>query len=72
MFLIPFYGFFIKKKYVATVTLFTTFLATNMGEASFFSPGGHGGLYWLISIAGGMSVDYLSKFLNDDRYMMVS
>ena len=67
LFLITFYGFFIKKKYVATVTLFTTFLATNMGEASFFSPGGHGGLYWLISIAGGMSIDYLSKFLNDNR-----
>ena len=61
IFIVGFYGFFIKRKYVATVTLFTTFLATNMGEASFFSPGGHGGLYWLISVAGGMCVDYLSR-----------
>lgn len=64
LFIITFYGFFARKKYVATVTLFTTFLATNMGEASFFSPGGHGGLYWLISIAGGMTVDYLSKMIS--------
>ena len=64
LFIITFYVYFIRKKYVATVTLFTTFLATNMGEASFFSPGGHGGLYWLISIAGGMTVDYLSKAIS--------
>ena len=63
-FLITFYGYFIRKKYVATITLFTTFLATNMGEASFFSPGGPGGLYWLISIAGGMCIDYLSQMRN--------
>ena len=64
LFLITFYGFFIKKKYVATVTLFTTFLATNMGEASFFSPGGHGGLYWLISIAGGLLTICLRRLTN--------
>jgi hypothetical protein len=69
LFLIGFYGFLVRRRYVATVTLFTTFMATNMGEASFFSPGGHGGLYWLISIAGGMSIDYLSKALNVNNRM---
>lgn len=61
VFLIGFYGFYSKRRMVCTITLFSTFLMTNMGEASFFSPGGPGGLYWLISIAGGMCVDYVVK-----------
>lgn len=68
VFIVSFYGFFIRRRYVSTVTLFTTFIATNMGEASFFSPGGHGGLYWLISIAGGIAIDYMSKNLDENSY----
>lgn len=61
VFLFIFYGFFSKRGYFVTIVLFTTFLATNMGEASFFSPGGPGGLYWLIAIAGGMCIDQTAR-----------
>ena len=40
-----------------TASLFTVLLATNMGEATFFSPGGAGGLLWTISIIGGYCID---------------
>ncbi len=40
-----------------TAALFTVLLATNMGEATFFSPGGSGGVLWTISIIGGYCID---------------
>lgn len=56
-----FYRYLSKRRYFVVIVLFTTFLATNMGEASFFSPGGPGGMYWLIAIAGGMCIDQTAR-----------
>ena len=28
-----------------------------MGEATFFSPGGMGGIFWMISVVGGFAID---------------
>ena len=59
IFLISFYATCSRRRYVVTIALFTTMLATNMGEATFFSPGGSGGVLWTISMVGGFSLDML-------------
>ena len=33
------------------------FLVTNMGEATFFSPGGGGGFLWMLCVVGGFALD---------------
>ena len=48
-----------RKRFFCTNVLFVTFLATNMGEATFFSAGGSGGLEWLVCILGGFAIDML-------------
>lgn len=48
-----------RKRLYCTNVLFVTFLATNMGEATFFSAGGSGGMEWLVCILGGFAIDML-------------
>lgn len=57
IFLLVFYATCSRKQYYATLALFTTYLASNLGEATFFSPGGTGGPEWLISLVGGFVID---------------
>ena len=57
LFLVSFYAASSRRRLYVTLSLFTVFLASNMGEASFFSPGGMGGLLWAISIIGGYCID---------------
>lgn len=57
LFLISFYAASSRRRLYVTLSLFTVFLASNMGEATFFSPGGMGGLLWAISIIGGYCID---------------
>lgn len=57
LFLMVFFAICSRKQYYATLALFTTYLATNLGEATFFSPGGTGGPEWLISLVGGFVID---------------
>lgn len=57
IFLISFYIASCNRKLYVTAALFTVLLATNMGEATFFSPGGVGGVLWTISIIGGYCID---------------
>lgn len=57
--ILSFYAVCIRKKYLATLTLMTCFLAVNMGESTFFSPGGVGGILWAYSCVGGFSLDML-------------
>lgn len=59
VFLGAFYGTCVSRRYVVTATLFTAFLATNLGEASFFSPGGVGGMLWALCAGGGFVIDSL-------------
>ena len=47
LFLASFYGTCISRKYIVT----------NMAEATLFSPGGIGGILWMISAVGGFSLD---------------
>ena len=53
-------GFYLscgQKHCYVTYALFITFFMANMGEATFFSPGGSGGILWMISILGGYAID---------------
>ena len=57
LFLGSFYYTCSRRKYYITMTLFSVFLVTNMGEASFFSPGGGGGFGWMQCVVGGFALD---------------
>lgn len=61
-FLIFFFVFCAHHQYYATISLFLVYLATNIGEASFFSPGGAGGIEWMICLVGGFLIDTCSIY----------
>ena len=58
-FLLVFYCVCGKARLYCTLTGFTAMLATNIGEATFFAPGGVGGFLWCIAIIGGSVLDAL-------------
>lgn len=57
LFLASFFYTCSRRKYYITITLFSVFLVTNLGEATFFSPGGGGGFLWMLCVVGGFSLD---------------
>ena len=57
VFLICFYWGCSRKRLRTTATLFTILLMSNMGEATFFSPGNTGGVTWIICVLGGYVID---------------
>ena len=59
IFLVTFTFGMMRRRFVATVTLFWTMIATNMSEATFFSPSGAGGIIWCIAAIGGMCIDVI-------------
>lgn len=65
-FLVAFYTTTIGNRLYITATLFTVLLATNMAEATFFSPGGLGGVLWAICVIGGYCIDALMR--NNERF----
>ena len=68
LFIFTFYGICARHQYYITISMFSVFLMTNMGEATFFSPGGTGGILWMICVVGGFSLDtfllYRQNILN--------
>lgn len=63
-FLVFLFSFYIgadRKGYAATLTLFGGLLASNLAEATFFSPAGGGGVFWMITVVGGFIVDMSLK-----------
>ena len=56
-FLITFYFTCNRKRLYVTATMFTLLLISNMGEATFFSPGGAGGVLWMLTVLGGFVID---------------
>ncbi len=57
LFLISFYNGCQRRRLYITAVFFTIMLATNMGEATIFSPGGLGGELWMICVVGGFAMD---------------
>lgn len=63
-FLWVFYSTCARLRCFATMFLFSTFLVSNFGEATFFSPSGAGGELWLLCIAGGFAIDMAKRNLD--------
>ena len=57
VFLVTFVYAGTKRKLFISISLMGVFCAVNMGEATFFSPGGTGGIEWMICIVGGYTLD---------------
>lgn len=66
VFLFSFYAISDRKGYAATLTLFGALLTSNMAEATFFSPAGAGGVFWMITVVGGFIVDMSLKDTADE------
>lgn len=62
VFVVSFYGVCMKKRYAVTGGLFTVYLASNLGEATFFSTGGAGGILWIMALVGGFAIDMIVKY----------
>lgn len=56
-FVISFLGGCRRRKLHVTAAMFIVLCATNIGEATFFSPGGSGGVLWMMSVVGGYVID---------------
>lgn len=59
VFLCSFFLICAQRKYYMTISLFAVFLMSNMGEATLFSPGGIGGILWMVCVVGGFTLDTL-------------
>lgn len=70
VFLFSFYGGCLQQRLFVTMALFTVMLACNFGEANFFSPGGPGGMLWVICAGGGFIIDMLIQLRNRNERMM--
>ena len=66
LFLFMFFHDAIQKGYIATITLFSALLVSNMAEATFFSPGGGGGFFWMIAVCGGFLIDMSLKIAKQE------
>ncbi len=58
VFLFSFYKTCIRKRYRVLLCSFTTLMALNMSESTFFSPGGSA-MQWTIAVIGGFTLDLL-------------
>lgn len=72
VFLIVFYNTCVKRKYAVTATLFTVFMALNLGEAIFFSTGAAGGILWVMSMVGGFTIDMILKNARNEEDTLAS
>lgn len=61
VFIVGFYGICSQKRYMASSALMTTMLISNIGEAAFFSPSGHGGFVWIVCAVGGFCIDMINE-----------
>lgn len=66
-FMLVFYSGCANRRLYMTIVLMTVLLALNMGEATFFSPGGIGGPQWMFCIVGGYTLDLMLDFKRKDR-----
>ena len=69
-FLYMFFSDASRKGYIATITLFCALLTSNMAEATFFSPGGGGGVFWMLTVGGGFIVDMSLKTANEESALL--
>ena len=68
-FLISFYYTCVRRHLFVTITMFTLLFVSNLGEATFFSPGGLGGVLWIMTVVGGFVLDTI--ILIDNQRLFV-
>lgn len=61
LFLFHFYGTCFAKRYTALMSTFTAVLASNIGEATFFSTTATGGIILMTSLVGGFCIDLIAE-----------
>ena len=66
-----FYSKCARKHYYCTLILMSVLLATNLAEATFFSPGGVGGPMWMMGIGGGFVSDTIVMIRNNAKRFAV-
>lgn len=59
VFLLSFYLGCVNRRLFLTIMMMMVLLALNMGEATFFSPGGIGGPQWIFCMVGGYTLDLM-------------
>ena len=57
VFLLSFFSAGKRRRLYISVAMMCVLLVTNLGEATFFSPGGLGGTLWIMCIVGGYALD---------------
>ena len=70
VFLFSFYKTCIRKRYRVLLCSFTTLMALNMSESTFFSPGGST-MQWTIAVIGGFTLDLIinqEKIVNNSHF----
>lgn len=71
IYLVVFYSTCVKKRYFCCLCLMTAFLISNMAEATYFSPGGNGGILWVFCAGGGFIIDmYVLNHERQEKMMM--
>ena len=68
LFVLMFYAGCKRKGYLCTSLLMTVFFVLNMAEASYFSPGGLGGVLWVVLVGGGFVIDMECQNYNRDFF----
>lgn len=68
LFVLMFYAGCKRKGYICTASLMTVFFVLNMAESSYFSPGGLGGVLWVVLVGGGFVIDMM--VLNYNQYQL--
>lgn len=59
IFLLMFFTGCKKLSLNVTAAMFVILCASNIGEATFFSPGGSGGTLWIVGVVGGYAIDMM-------------
>lgn len=66
-FLISFFTAASNRRLYMSIAMMCVLLVTNLGEATFFSPGGLGGTLWIVCIVGGYALDMSSSVVGRQR-----
>ena len=67
LFLVSFQSAGAKRGLFVAVAMMWVLIGINMGEATFFSPGGAGGIEWVLCIVGGYLIDGCRRCMSSNK-----
>lgn len=59
-----------RRRLYVSLTMMIVYFTINLGEATFFSPGGAGGIEWLVCLVGGYVVDLKLNEMQRHRFLL--